>query len=179
MSTHRDNFESWYKKVLELLYPHRDAGFPILLITFPLLERYLRQKTCLASDDTLSDGFYDELMQIFPVLTSRDHARNLWQIYRNGLVHEITFSHQTRKGAVMPTGSLSHDKPMITIESDGSIWINPRDFAQHVVSTIESDFSTFEGSSASTSRLPTVKAVRTQPSAADPGRIILGTNTDP
>lgn len=105
MSTHRDNFDSWYKKMLELLYPHRDAGFPILLITFPLLERYLRQKTGLASDEKLSDGFFDELTQIFPVLTSRVRARNLWQIYRNGLVHEITFSHQARSGVLMPTGS--------------------------------------------------------------------------
>ena len=76
MSTHRANFDAWYKEVLDLLYPRRDAGFAILLVAFPLLERYLRQKTGLTSDQNLSDAFFDgeELLADLPQwLASRDH----------------------------------------------------------------------------------------------------------
>ncbi|MGZ7132542.1 MAG: hypothetical protein ACXVH6_04100, partial [Halobacteriota archaeon] len=60
---------------------------------------------------------------------------------------------------------------LITIESDGSIWINPEQFAQLVVATIEADFATFEGTSPASSRLPTVKPqqVQTGSSAAPVG----------
>src|SRR3990172_4885289 len=92
MDIHRTNFVAWYQATLDLLYPHRDAGFAILLIAFPLLERYLRQKTGLTSDQNLSNAFFDELTQLFPTLKSNATARNFWQIYRNGLLHEITLS---------------------------------------------------------------------------------------
>ncbi len=39
-----ENFKSWFGDVLAMLFPHRHAGLAILLITFPLLERYLRQR---------------------------------------------------------------------------------------------------------------------------------------
>ena len=181
MNTHRDNFDAWYKGVLDLLYPHRDAGFPILLIAFPLLERYLRQKSGLTPDQSLSDAFFYELTKLFPALATNAIARNFWQIYRNGLLHEITLSRRARSGTLMPTSWVSHDKPLITIEADGSMWINPVEFAQRVVATIEADFATFEGAAPVSTRLPTVKP---QPMATGTGvtpgqRIILGTNTDP
>jgi hypothetical protein len=179
MSTHRANFDAWYKAVLDRLYPHRDAGFAILLIAFPLLERYFRQKVGLTSDQNLSDAFFDELAQLFPTLKTGATARNFWQIYRNGLLHEITLSRQARSGTAMPVGWVSHDKPLITIESDGSMWINPVEFAQTVVATIDANFATFEASTSA--RLPTVKPQPAPASGtvAPAQRIILGTNTDP
>jgi hypothetical protein len=67
MATHRANFESWFVKVLESLYPCRDAGFVILMTTFPLLERYLRQRVGLAAENnTLTLPFYDELLNLLP-----------------------------------------------------------------------------------------------------------------
>jgi hypothetical protein len=41
---HRKDFELWFGRMLEDLYPNRDAGFVIVMTVFPLLERYLRQK---------------------------------------------------------------------------------------------------------------------------------------
>jgi len=38
------NFRDWYVKTLESLYPERDAGIAVLMISMPLLERYLRQR---------------------------------------------------------------------------------------------------------------------------------------
>jgi len=180
MKTHRENFKSWYADVLNDLYPIREAGFVILLIAFPLLERYLRQKLQLPPQAVLQDFFYDELTKLFPQLTDRATAKIFWQVYRNGLLHEVTLSRQNRSGGQMPVGWLSHDKPIVSIESDGSFWIHPVLFSQHVVQTIETNFSVFEGTAASQSPLPKVKAVpaNTGPGALS-GPIILGTNTEP
>jgi hypothetical protein len=174
MMTHRENFKAWYVDVLNGLYPLRDAGFVILMIAFPLLERYLRQKLQLPPQAILQDSFYDELTKLLPQLPDRTTAKNFWQVYRNGILHEVTLSRQNRSGSQMPVGWLSHDKPIVSIESDGSFWIHPVLFSQHVVQTIEADFSVFEGTAASQSPLPRVKAVQI-PS----GLIVLGTNTEP
>jgi hypothetical protein len=180
MKTHLENFRTWYVAVLNGLYPLREAGFVVLMITFPLLERYLRQKQKqkqklqLPPQAILQDSFYDELAILFPQLPDRATAKNFWQVYRNGILHEVTLYRQNRSGSQMPTGWLSHDKPIISIESDGSFWIHPVLFAQHVVQTIEADFSVFEGTVVSQSPLPKIKTVTTPA-----GPIILGTNTDP
>jgi hypothetical protein len=58
MSPNRENFNAWYKQVLATLYPSREAGLAILLVAFPLLERYLRQKTGLSADQVLSTAFF-------------------------------------------------------------------------------------------------------------------------
>lgn len=171
MNTHHENFRAWYADVLKSIYPLREAGFAILMIAFPLLERYLRQKLQLPAQATLNDSFYDELIQLFPQLQDRTTAKNFWQVYRNGILHEVTLSKQNRRGNLMPLGSLSHDKAMVSLESDGSFWIHPVLFSQHVVQTIENDFSVFEGTA--TSPLPKAKEIAT-PS----GPIILGTNTE-
>lgn len=174
MKTHRENFKAWYVDVLNDLYPSKEAGFVILMIAFPLLERYLRQKIQLPPQASLRDSFYDELTKLFAQLPSRTTAKNFWQVYRNGILHEVTLSKRSRSGSQMPVGSLSHDKPIVSIESDGSFWIHPVLFSQQVVQTIETDFSVFEGATTSQSPLPKVKAVPTPA-----GRIILGTNTEP
>jgi len=174
MKTHRENFKAWYIDVLTSLYPSRDAGFAILMIAFPLLERYLRQKLQLPAQAPLQESFYDELIKLFPQLSDRATAKNFWQVYRNGILHEVTLSKQNKRGSQMPVGWLSHDKAMVSIESDGSFWIHPVLFSQHVVQTIETGFSVFEGTTATQSPLPKVKEIPNQS-----GPVILGTNTDP
>jgi hypothetical protein len=171
MNEHLDNFKSWYIATLERLYPHRDAGFAILMIAFPLLERYLRKKVKLSPNDNLSDLFYAELALLFPVLSNNSTAKDFWQVYRNGLLHEVTLSQENRRGNEMPVGWVSHDKPMVSIE-DRSFWIHPVDFTIKVIETIQNDFKTFEGVEGSISQLPRVKHTETKS-----GRIILGTNT--
>lgn len=170
MNENFDNFSSWYKAILEHLYPCRNAGFAILMIAFPLLERYLRKKFKLSPKDNLSDSCYAELALIFPVLSNASTAREFWQVYRNGLLHEVTLSQQNRNEKEMPVGRVSHDKPMITFK-DGSFWIHPVDFTKKVIETIQNDFKTFEGLEDSQSQLPMVK-----PSKTKSGKIIVSTN---
>lgn len=174
MKSALDNFRSWYKSVLTRLYPDRDAGFVILMTAFPLLERYLRQKVKLGNKAALDDKFFNQLVNFFPALLSKDNAKNFWQVYRNGLLHEVTLSTENRKGTGMPTGWLSHDRPSIEIEQDGSFLVNPVDFTERVLAIIEADFSTFE-----TNILPSVDPLPTveerYPEFSSPHNYYLGT----
>jgi hypothetical protein len=56
MDSDRKNFHAWYVKTLESLYPERNAGIAILMISTPLLERYLRQKNGRTPDDQFGGG---------------------------------------------------------------------------------------------------------------------------
>jgi hypothetical protein len=138
------NFQSWYSSIIRSLYGERNTGFVLLLITFPLLERYTRQKLGL-ENDALSDAFFDELVNLIPELGNGDHARNFWRTYRNGLLHAVTLNTETRSGMTLPPSSVSQDKPScFSIDPSGSYWVNPELFAKRVLSIIESDFNTFE-----------------------------------
>ncbi|MEK7992824.1 MAG: hypothetical protein AAB403_03365 [Planctomycetota bacterium] len=182
MATNRENFKSWYAEVLHMLYPRREAGFVILMVAFPLLERYLRQRLQLPPQSTLQDPFFDELVRFFPELQARTTARDFWQVYRNGLLHEVTLSRQNRSRNQMPVGWLSHDIPKtISCEPDGSFWIHPVRFAERVVQIIEADFTTFDGPPTSPSPLPTVQVLSTATGTTvqQPEPVWLGTNTEP
>ncbi len=157
MTSHSQNFKAWYADVLRSLYPQREAGFVILLSAFPLLERYLRQKAQLAPDATLNATFFNELMTLFPEVQSAATAEAFWQVYRNGLLHQVTFSDRRRSGSPLPNGWISHDmSTLLDIASDGSFWLHPVSFAERVLRAIESDFATFEGILSGTPDLPAI-----------------------
>jgi hypothetical protein len=177
MATHRENFKAWYVTVLESLYSKQDAGFIIVMVALPLLERYLRQKVGVMPQANLPLGFYEELLRVFPELQTSTKAREFWQVYRNGLLHEVTFSHHNRKGKVMPVGWLS-DKPGISIHTDGSFWLNPRDFAKIVIKVIDGDFATFEGS-ATAAQLPLVEQTSLPAATPPQPSPYLGTRSRP
>jgi len=160
MDNHLTNFRAWYVKVLEGLYPRRDAGIAILMISFPLLERYLRQANGLNSEQNLDDKCMGTLRVVFPALLDIPTAWNFWRVYRNGFLHQATLSLHARKGVSLPAGSLTHDVASpVTINSDGSLVLHPRLFSQHVVRTIEAEFATFAGSGAAIPQLPQVVAI--------------------
>ena len=69
----------------------------MLMIALPLLERYLRGKSCTPEGAPLGQPFYDELRSSFPALTADKAAREFWQIYRNGLLHEVALSQADRR----------------------------------------------------------------------------------
>jgi hypothetical protein len=142
------NFQSWYSDVIRSLCDDRGAGFVLLLITLPLLERYARQKLGLSPQENLTDRspFYDELVNLVPELGTRDDALNFWRVYRNGLLHAVTLSSETRGGGIkLPASAVSHDKSAcFLIDPHGGYWLNPALFAKRVLNIIESDFKTFE-----------------------------------
>ena len=178
MASDLENFKDWYVKTLLKLYPERYSGFPILMIAFPILERYLRNKNGIShKDNKLSDGCMDDLRNMFPVLHATEVARKFWNVFRNGILHQVTLSRENRNGVRMPEGWLSHDiNSAIVIESDGSFLIHPVLFTKQIVDIIENDFGTFEKGS---TKLPRVKP---HPTAKNVGqgtqKIVLGTNTE-
>lgn len=161
MATAIENFRAWYVDPLRILYPNKKAGFPILLIVFPLLERYLRQRVQLPGHDKLTDAFFDALVQLFGELKSRQIARTFWTAYRHGLLHEVTLSRSTRRGSALPVAWLSHDMPLFTVDAKGDYWLNPVPFATRIIETIESNFGVFERGSHVIERFPQVINVPT------------------
>ena len=152
-------FQSWFVGVLEALYKQPEAGFPILMIAFPLLERYLRQKAGLGPDDKLNannDAFYKELIALFSELKTIDKATEFWHIYRNGLLHQVALN-QTRKGGAPVSGAaLSGDLSDIYIDATGYLIVNAADFSKRVTREIEQNFATFEGAASNAPALASV-----------------------
>jgi hypothetical protein len=164
MNTHLENFENWFAGTLESLYQSyekdRHSGFIIVLVAFPLLERYLRQKAGLTPQNDLSDKFYNEMLKMFPMLSSQQKAKDFWSIYRNGLLHQVTFSDKTKKGDPLAYGRLSHAKSdAIFFHVDDSSCIHPVLFAKQVIEEIRNNFPIFVGVSSAAPRLPTVKTI--------------------
>jgi hypothetical protein len=154
LDNHRENFKSWYVDILEGLYPDREAGFVILMVAFPLLERYLREKSAV-HEGNLDFRFYQELLHVFPELKSDDVARQFWKVYRNSLLHQVT---TCDKKYNLPAGWLSNDFATIEIDESGNFMVHPAKFAKHVVVKIENDFITFEGCHSVNHPLPVIRA---------------------
>ncbi len=151
------NFKAWYVDVLDVLYGIEGAGIPVLMISLPLLERYLRQKNHVAPAQHLNHACMGSLGVVFPVLSPVDLAWQFWTVYRNGFLHQATLSATTRGGANLPVGWLTYNRSMpITIEPDGSFCVQPRLFSQRIVEVIERDFAVFAGVAAGAPPLPVV-----------------------
>lgn len=176
MSSELENFRAWYVGVLDTLYPNREGGIAVFMISLPLAERYLRQKNQLGPEMMLNDAFMDSFRAVFPVLQDVQAARSFWNVYRNGFLHQATLSMHTRGGAALPGGWLTHDMAdPIQIRNDGSFCVHPVLFSKRIVSEIEADFAVFAGVTAGAPPLPVVTRL-------DPVTIpssYLGTRTPP
>jgi hypothetical protein len=153
MSTNHDNFNLWYADILDGLYHNGDAGFAILIIALPLLERYLREKSGV-HEGNLDSNFYSELRMVFPALKDEATAQEFWHVYRNGLLHQVTLSQKNKRGVSMPEAWLSSKVAAVEIGQNGDFWVHPAKFAKLVVSTIKRDFTIFEGESSPNHPLP-------------------------
>ncbi len=151
----RQNFKDWFESILDGLYSNGNAGFAILMITFPLLERYLREKSGTEEEIFLKPSFFHEFRKIFPEIPDDASAQNFWQAYRHGLLHQGAFSLKSRKG-ILPSSWLSNNLSTIEIDKSGNFCVHPAGFAERVVATIEGDFETFEGRHSTSHPLSTV-----------------------
>lgn len=132
--THRENFQRWFVNYLRSLAGERDAGFIVAMVTFSLLERYVRQ---LTNSKPKSPKFLAGLRHVLPDLLTQADARVFWSTYRNGLLHHVTLSRETH--------GLTHDSSRaVEVRSDGKVWLNPDRFCREVLSAIENDFAMFE-----------------------------------
>jgi len=156
-TTNQEYFKAWFEDVLAMLYPHRDAGIAVFMISLPLTERYLRQENTLGPNAVLNDAFMLSLVRIFRELTNVTVARQFWAAYRHGFLHQATLSTSTQSGSPLPTGWLSHDiKEAIQLMPDGSFCLHPVLFSQKIVSEIKAHFDVFAGTVAGAPPLATV-----------------------
>ena len=131
------------------------------MIAFPLLERYLRQKAGLPPEESLNWKFYEELSNLFPSLQTKEKAKEFWQVYRNGILHQATFSNRDKKKRSLPTGGLGNQSEIILHNSADNLYLlNPVEFAKYITEKIEGDFPTFEGAG---SEAPSLAVVSQRP----------------
>lgn len=159
MNDNEKNFRSWFVDTLDVLRTNGNSGFIFTLITFPLLERYLREKSGAGESRDLPVQFFDELAVLFPDIASKRF--DFWHSYRNGLLHQAAFSKTKLRQqgiVVMPTASLSGSdpRPVYYDSASDGFFLNPIMFYETVVARILSDFTTFEGGNSPSHNLPTV-----------------------
>jgi hypothetical protein len=130
---HMANFNKWFYQPLHMLIPERDAGFAVLLIAFPLLERYLKGVSGSKAGTT---DFENALLAWLPELESQRNAELFWAMYRHGLLHNLT--------APKANFKLSHDALIVELSRDGTVWLNPQLFAERVLQSIGTNFSAYE-----------------------------------
>ena len=137
MATDRENFDLWFAGPLESLYPREECGFILLNTAFPLLERYL---TAALGNRTLNEKFFEALHCLFQQLRDWREAKDFWDTYRNGLLHQGTFNSRTHRGSVV-----HHLSEVITLEASTSTFcLGTVDFTQCVLATIVRDFPTYQ-----------------------------------
>jgi hypothetical protein len=164
MQTDRQNFEAWFVQPLESLYPKVEQfGFIIVMVTLPLLERYLRQKENITGD-TLKQEFYIALERLFPELQGqRDETRKFWRLCRNGLLHRSTFNGP----GIYLVRNLN--TPVVVARGDQSDFVfhlDPVAFSKKVLATIGDDFEVYANSL--TSPLPVISPLRTDATVRQP-----------
>ena len=157
LMSYYDNFNRWYKEPLTLLYSNADAGFPILMITLPLLERYLREKTGIYEELGVNrPEFNKALMAIFPGLPSEQIAAHFWKVFRHGLCHQATL----RELPELHFAGLNNDAPDLHVVNAGSFlvsfMVSPVKFSQKVIQEIETNFGVFEGKGSPQHSLPEI-----------------------
>lgn len=136
----------WFVDALAPIRDNPHSGFILAIVAFPLLERYLREKSSIGERD-LNAGFFASLEVVFPEIKSQ--GRDFYAAYRNGLLHQAAFSLEKTKGkirALAKAGFSGYDlRPVYFEPSDGWFYLNPREFYGRVVDTILDDFKTYEG----------------------------------
>ena len=143
MNENEMNFQKWFKQPLSNLYSNPNAGFIILMISLPLLERYLREKS-KTFEASLKDEFFYELITIFPALKELPVAKKFWEVYRHGLLHQATL--KVRDLSLSVGVYNSTDEIIHGYNNNGdNFCVSPNAFSNRIILTIENDFATFEG----------------------------------
>ena len=140
MKDNHNNFVRWFEEPLSNLYKNPHAGFAILILSLPILERYLREKSGVCEQPNLDARFHQEFLNMFPSVNDMPTSRKFWQVYRHGLLHQATLkAHDTVLSAAVHGGAAE-------IEFDGKVFtVSLIKFSEHVVDTREGDFATYEG----------------------------------
>ena len=132
MPTDRENFEAWFVQPLETLYDKEEFGFIIVMVTLPLLERYLRLKAKLPIGKP-NKAFFAAFEKLFPL---GGKASTFWWMCRNGLLHQGTFN---GRGVFIVHGQ---SEPL-AVDGAAFFLLQPVVFTQKVLAAILSSFEEY------------------------------------
>lgn len=181
MDQNLKNFRSWYVTPLKALYRRRNSGIAALMISMPLLERFLRQKSGLAGGQNLTPAFHERFRGAFPALQNAAKAKQCWIVFRHGFLHQVSLNMVSLDGAALPTsGKLTHDiNQSIQILEDGTFVLNPVEFSKRVIEIIEEDFAAFAGAGSAAPELPHEAEATIPVSGGAPGaiQVVLSTSS--
>lgn len=161
MTSDCTNFENWWARPIEDLCADEHNGFAVLALSFPILERYLREKSGVSEGD-LDAAFYVALQAVVPELADARRAREFWHAYRNGLLHQATFSRETKSGKTVPLAWIKPSQAEVVSfdPAEQCFSVNAAIFSARVLSVIRADFSTFVGASSVNHPMPWVDNAR-------------------
>jgi hypothetical protein len=147
----REAFRRRFKEPVELLIARKHSGFALMMITLPLLERFLRGRSHLKGAARLTELFHIEFFKVFPALGDVNGARAFWQCFRHGILHQATFSLKRADGAGF-SGVIGFEElsgRAIALQRSGDpehivCTVDPVAFARIVLAEVESDLETFQ-----------------------------------
>ncbi len=131
----KEDFKRWYYDPIRELCKSNHNGFIILIATFPILERYLRDKFNIKDNDDITNEAVKYLFNMFE-LKQKKKARDFWSQFRNGLFHNAVFKEQ---------GVINWNVSDIVID-DGKFHVNPKDFANKVLDEIDENYNFIDAS---------------------------------
>ena len=153
------NFQRWVRDPVRRLLKQKYTGFALSMISFPVLERLVRGKSGIGdkpfSKEPCASQFYSALTDYFPALhdppsgTFQNVAKVFWQGFRNGILHQATFSTKriTVEEKEQPMAFCCFKlKTGIAIrvnDSKKAIVVDPFAFSKSVVELIETDFESY------------------------------------
>ena len=145
-------FKQRFRVPIELLIEVEHTGFALMIIAIPLIERLLRGRCKIGDNPRLPTIFHDELCRLFPALGDAAGARAFWQAFRNGILHQATFSLKDPDGAefsgYVGFAALPQGNPIVVHRSETpwqfSCLVDPIAFARAVLDEVEKDLQTFQ-----------------------------------
>ena len=84
MTSAESDFRNWFVNSLRDLRDNGNAGFVFAFTAFPLLERYLRNKSDCPEGYPLTDKFFKNLGQIIKEVSGREHE--FWNCYKDASI---------------------------------------------------------------------------------------------
>jgi hypothetical protein len=125
------------------------------MVSLPLLERYLREKTRIFENPKLGERFYQEFLSLFPSAGNVDTVRAFWEIYRHGLLHQAAL--KTKAGIIQAALHNAAQDIEVGYDTKGSVFtVSPVKFSDRVIEIMENDFRTYQGHSSAAHRLPQI-----------------------
>jgi hypothetical protein len=139
----KENFKRWFIGTIDLLCKEEFTGIPLLMISFPLFERYA---------EAIKIDMFQAFCNVFH-LRNRKEALIVWKSFRHGLLHKASFNTKVYLKDYKSTeyiyqcGVKDDISKEVHIEQNEmrqwTIFISPNKFARKVIELVLDNFEEF------------------------------------